>query len=534
MATVIPPSLPPDTPGSERKVYAALSRLPDPWYVLHSVAWQSVRDGRPGDGEADFVLIHPSRGVLVIEVKGGGVRIEGGQWITQGADGTHPIKDPFEQATSSKHALIRYLRENHLDIGMIPAGHAVAFPDLASIDRLGPAAPPAVVITRSELDDIEQTIEELSRHWDLSGWKVSEKEAEGLVALLAPTTHVRRLLVDEVAEVNARLMALTDQQVAILRAMRRIRRAIVEGGAGTGKTVLATERARMLAAENFRVLLTCFNRPLAEHLAAQFRGVDNVLVYSFHALCRWQISTAGLDFPDVPTSEWWDEEAADLLVEGAHLNGFEVDAVVVDEGQDFRPDWFDSLLMLLGDPDDGPMYVFVDGNQALYHDEWRPPFPAEPHVLTLNCRNTRPIGRVVASVFDSPWEEWGADGPEPELVAVESDEGAIKAVRRLLHTWVNEGKLRPDQVAVLCQRKEMAQRLRAERLAGLDLNGIGRGGVTCETIHRFKGLEADAVILIVDEMTSTRHLRLFYVGASRARSLLAVVGPAGAIKPVLD
>src|SRR5690606_41296475 len=103
------------------------------------------------------------------------------------------------------------------------------------------------------------------------------------------------------------------------------------------------------------VVLTDFVRPHAEPLAGACRGVDSVRVYRLHALCRWHLSSAGLDFPDVPTSEWWDEEAADLLVEGAHLNGFEVDAVVVDEGQDFRPDWFDSLLMLLGDPDDGPM-----------------------------------------------------------------------------------------------------------------------------------------------------------------------------------
>lgn len=57
-------------PASERIVLEALSRLPDEWHVFHSVRWQSLRNGRQGDGEADFVLVHRQRGILVLEVKG--------------------------------------------------------------------------------------------------------------------------------------------------------------------------------------------------------------------------------------------------------------------------------------------------------------------------------------------------------------------------------------------------------------------------------------------------------------------------------
>jgi ATP-dependent exoDNAse (exonuclease V) alpha subunit len=60
-------------------------------------------------------------------------------------------------------------------------------------------------------------------------------------------------------------------------------------------------------------------------------------------------------------------------------------------------------------------------------------------------------------------------------------------------------------------------------LAGHRLTALGVGGVTCETIHRFKGLEADAVILILDTLETERDLMLAYVGLSRAKSVLAVV-----------
>jgi superfamily I DNA/RNA helicase len=177
----------------------------------------------------------------------------------------------------------------------------------------------------------------------------------------------------------------------------------------------------------------------------------------------------------------------------------------------------------MADPDQGPIYVFADSHQSIYRSDWEPPFDAVPFELTTNCRNTHPISTLVASVFDDAVLDRGADGPEPISVAVQSDEGVVAAVRRLLHKWLNEGGLDIGQVAVLSQRREIVDRLRGAELAGHRLTALGGGGVTCETIHRFKGLEADAVILILDSLESERDLMLAYVGLSRAKSVLAVV-----------
>lgn len=138
MATIYPDRIKPGTSEAERRLHAAFRRLSDDWTVFHSVAWQATRNGKPSDGEADFVMVHPSRGLIMLEVKGGGIRHEGGRWWSFNAKGRHPIRDPFEQATSSKHSLVRYLQGNGLP--QLKAGHAVAFPDITKSSGFGPSA----------------------------------------------------------------------------------------------------------------------------------------------------------------------------------------------------------------------------------------------------------------------------------------------------------------------------------------------------------------------------------------------------------
>src|SRR5215469_3997220 len=109
-------------PDSEAKVAQALSSLNENWTVMHNVTWQSIRAGREGDGEADFVLLHPKYGMIVLEVKGGGIETANGLWTTQNRYGeTSPIKNPFDQAKDSKYALSEYLKDR---LGPLPLHYA--------------------------------------------------------------------------------------------------------------------------------------------------------------------------------------------------------------------------------------------------------------------------------------------------------------------------------------------------------------------------------------------------------------------------
>jgi hypothetical protein len=167
VAVMYPRDPPPRARDAELKVRRALESLTDDWIVLHQVQWQSVRNGRPGDGEADFVLVNRNHGMLVAEVKGGGVRLEAGRWSSIDRHGTeNPSRDPFEQATSSRHALVGFLKQR--GVPTRPAGHIVIFPDLGTLSGIGPAAPPEISWTRQDLQNPTTALERAARHWGMS------------------------------------------------------------------------------------------------------------------------------------------------------------------------------------------------------------------------------------------------------------------------------------------------------------------------------------------------------------------------------
>jgi hypothetical protein len=108
------PALPiPPTPAAsaagEAKVLLAFQSLRDGFRSYHRKNWYSF-DGLDGsreevrEGEADFLVLNPDLGMLVLEVKGGRIAFDGrtGAWTSTARDGTvYGIKDPFLQALRS-------------------------------------------------------------------------------------------------------------------------------------------------------------------------------------------------------------------------------------------------------------------------------------------------------------------------------------------------------------------------------------------------------------------------------------------------
>lgn len=559
MATMHPSA--PDARSSavERRVYAALQQaLPADWTVLHGrrvvlpaepQRHDRVGRRRPIEGEADFAILAPGRGLLVLEVKGGqAIGRDGEGWFSRDLTGQrHPIRDPGAQAQKVLHALKDFLRARrgfplHPDAARF--GFGVALPDAVVAGDVGPELPRAFVLDADDLGDLRRAVERL---FDANGIAAAGLDARFpafVVDALAGPFHLVRPLAARLAEQEERLVALTDEQVRAFELLADHARVAVRGVAGSGKTLVAMAAAARLAASGQRTLFLCFNAPLRAHLAGHARGFP---VRTFHAHCLELAERAGLRarIPAQPDQAFYEHEAPRLLAEALQrLPDERWDAVVVDEAQDFRASWWEPTRALLRDPAAGTFICFLDPAQDVYGGA---PSAADGFVqarLDYNCRNTARIaawaGRYAAAPAklapgtpdgDAVVERSVAEGDEAAMVAAVAAE-----VRRLI---VDE-RLDPTRVVVLSAHgRDRSAVWRAgsgadglpgaggAQLVPLDAEPTGARGVRFSSVHRFKGLEADAVVLC--ELRGEGGLGdvVRHIGGTRGKHWLAVVAYGG-------
>lgn len=532
MAQLIGMGDPNTTPMAETRVSQALKSLDSDWIILHHVVWQSHRSGREGDGEADFVLLHPKRGLLVLEVKGGiEIIIERGLWKSKSHKGAvNSIKNPFEQAAASKSTLYKWIEL--LGFGSrTSVAHAVCFPGLLTVPQLGLYGNPEVTWTKSDLDSISNAVERACSHWKMSA-SLSAEDVSKIVGLLAPTIIIKRPLAMDSAKAEKDMISLTAEQIEAFAGIRANRGGIIVGGAGTGKTILATARAQQLAREGFDTLLVCFNELLGKQLAQRLEGAERLKACTFHSLCFEQARKAKLAIPSNPGAEWWENGAADLLVEATALNGIEFNAIVIDEVQDFSPAWIEALRCLISQRPDAPLYLFADPKQDLWGRRWDTGLEAQFHFsLHLNMRNTHPIAQRVAATIGSSQRIRDLPGPAPIWRDIPDAKKADREVLAATERLINEG-FGPSDIVILCDSAKRVERLREYTVDRYSFSAWGCRGIPVETIARFKGLEAQAVILVLENPTSNQFLTQSYVGMSRARTFLFVVGSQKLQKPL--
>lgn len=575
-------------PPGERRVQDVLEAALRPGGRLYrNVRWLAATapGRRPRDGELDVLVVEPETGLLAIEVKDGPVeRDPFGRWYAG-----HRLLDvsPFRQAETSKHVLAERLRDRpDWTRGDLPIGHAVAFPDVdrASIGRvgdLGPDAPLELVIDRADLADeraARAALDRIAAYWSAASAasaalaharrpdprrdpSLSDHDLAVIADAVEPAVRLRPLLRGDIEAGERELLAPTRHQLSVLRTIRGERRASIEGGAGSGKTLLAVEKTRQLAADGFRVLFVCFNQPLAQAVAEapdlqQAIEAGRLTVSTFHELCRRLGEEAGVleptrpprpdEAPLVHDAAWFTETLPRALEQAIPAVGGRWEAVVVDEGQDLEPSWLESLDLLTTTPGESVFYLFHDPAQALYRPDRTADLGLAAFELADDCRSARPIHD-----FAYRWYRGAAahdalrdDGREPELVVAEAGEPTVEAVRAVLHRLVHVERVDRERIAVLvgCSLERSAvwhqRRFRGDltlwnghvdaegrslRLPATDVPPQPRGTIRCETIHRFKGLEADVVVLTEVRADDERLPLLLYIGASRAKHHLVLV-----------
>lgn len=555
------PSINPETMefGSEADFARAMQKqLGEGFLVMHSLPWvfpaRDDIDAPSREGEADFLLLHRQFGLLIIEVKGGEITLKGRTWYRHVKAGLKEIKDPVRQARRSLWALKKRIE---LVCGKAVADQtiisvAVAFPHCLFKDNPPTDLPADAILTMDDLAQVESAILRAYKAGGGGKRELTPQEFDAVRRALAPEFRVYeplRVSVDAAGETLARL---TRQQLQVLRGFDANARAIIEGVAGSGKTLLAMQRARSLATTHEAVLFTCFNAELAKWIREEMandlaENGGNITVQNFHRLASDLCKAAEVDFTvnQQDAARWWDEKAPDLLAEAAlDLYGGDppFDAMIVDEAQDFSPSWWDALEYLCNRK--SVVWAFLDKAQSLRRDPVDPPLEgAFRFALDVNCRNTRRIvacANAATNVASAPFE-LAPLGRPPKVIVPQTPIAISGLVQQEVRSLLKDHRLEARQIAILGPASKAKGPLATvSAIDGVPLIDdasqwrYGKG-ILCSTARSFKGLEADVVILCdFSGLGSLFTVSDLYVSLTRARSHLIIIAHDRAAKETLD
>lgn len=542
--------------AGERAAYKALSsQLPSNWVVRHHYPFCWKDGNRLVEGEADFIVVAPKRGLMVIEVKGShGFDCQQGQWFRVNKDGSREAaNNPFEQATKVKHRLVERIasRVFHTGKDKFPCvyGHLVMYPSGKVEGQLPSSTEPCLMIAYRDMHRIAERVEGSFELWGgvSSAREFGPEDMQKVVRFLSDETQGVPVFAASSDEDGEQIEQLTQHQFRSFRGLLRGKRVHVTGPAGSGKTLLARWTAELLAERGEHVLLTCYNRVLAEWLRG-LQGSGNPLeIHSFFSLCRSVVMKAGLPFnpPSDPDQQrdFWRSTAPALFDEAIGKLGPDrlkrYDGIIVDEGQDFHPDWWVPLMLMLKDPDGDRLCIFSDGDQqGVYGQGESFPSGLFPYDLHDNCRNTRKIATYSGKVIGKQVKTMPLlpDGSRPRIEpAIEDPKMRAKAVKAAYGNLVAQG-FDSARIAILSSKRvgnEQGSLTYLPKMFSLPLEG-GKDAITdwkqgrciwASTIKAFKGLEADCIILTDCSVADFGEdgLSELYVGTTRAKLQLVLI-----------
>jgi len=536
--------------AAECRVYDEFERqLEDTFHVFYSSPWLGTTDtGEERDGEADFTIAHIDHGMLVVEVKGGRVRIEDDtrNWYSKDRnDVDHKIKNPVSQARTGKHHLLKALgKRPEWEWRYINARHGVILTDTERPRHdLAPDMPLKIFAFSEDMNHLDSWV--LARYGCRDGEERPERiqplGLPGIKAIEAMLSGGIQLAVDLRAYLDSdvkKIEVLSEEQYGILEELDDNPRMAIAGAAGTGKTVLAAHKAAIEARQGKPTLLVCFNEPLASHLRSRLSGEKNLEVFSFHGLCEKIAAEAGLSLPSrvERTGDFFDRQLPELLVSGlSKLPSRRFAAIVIDEGQDFHDSWLEILELALADDENSTFYIFYDNNQQVMNRaaDYIRSMRAARRRLTRNFRNTRKIFEVASRFYVGDGVVPIGPIGEPLITTrANSDSAAMTKLRERLGHLITQTGIQSERIAVLCSSKAKAEELTPNNRIGSYVaanasNPIEKA-VIVDSVRRFKGLEADVIIMFMPD-SYIDDVEMLYVATTRARVLLIVIGGAGAI-----
>lgn len=509
------------------------------------LCWYDVPMG-PAATHPDFIVLNPRRGILILEVKDW--RLDTIQTIDKASAtiftprGAKRVANPTEQARQYAQAVVNVLERDPMlcnEAGSNQSGRLI-FPwgygiVLANITRkqfestnLDEVLPPGRVICSDEMTESVGVEEFQERLWGM--FTVSFR----CVLTLPQVDRIRWHLFPEIRITAAqgqlelgdnesrpedsgsqhdnlanslpdllRVMDLQQEQLA--RSLGEGHR-VIHGVAGSGKTMILGYRATHLAkALSGPILVLCYNVSLAAklaHVILEQRLADKVSVRSFHAWCSDQLQLYHVRRP-AEGPEYFDRMVAAVIqaVDKEQIPRAQYDAVLIDEGHDFRQDWL-QLVSQMVNPETNSILLLYDDAQSIYERPSRRGFSfksvgiqaqGRTTVLRLNYRNTAEVLNVAYEFAQETIrpdeadedgiplvkpETAGRHGPAPQFIRFPSFSREVDYVAKQL-SLLHERGTPWNAMAVLYRNRFMGEKI-TEALAarGIPTEWLGQSKAT--------------------------------------------------------
>jgi hypothetical protein len=520
---------------AEKRFYEQLKRqLPEGCYAWHRI---DVITDRGEQREADFVIGQQGRGILVVEVKGGQIQEKDGIWYQ---NERRMDEAPLDQARSEAALIERRFRESRKTCP--PYECLVVFPDsklrsAPSNDYLRQRT-----IDASDLHELRERLRTCFKELPHFERGASDDSWIGFIheRLWGP---ICQGLLSGVAQADqARREQFDAEQLRIIAELERNRRVIIEGPAGSGKTVIAVEAARRIADREKHVFYLCFTESLAAWLRKELES-STVQVYPIKRLAEKFLQEAGKLFPqEIPTKLGTDEAkrfyesicTRALNQAGDQILRAKAAAVIIDEAQDFQPDDWELAKFLAGD--DGNIWAFADPHQkfvatarmedtGFYYRSLYKQYRSHPSIFAL-------AEALAGRDADLGLIREGWDSGRIRLITCADRDQLEETIGSEIHRLTDHGFQR-RQVAILSlARSTSAARIVARKKLGTyalaKADGPADRGVTADTALRFKGLERSAIIVTDLSLRGTEtkleewRARL-HIAVTRAQSVVRII-----------
>ncbi len=319
------------------------------------------------------------------------------------------FKEEFLKKFCDEYSLI-YEDVQRIGVKIINSGFKSY--ELEFLNKSVKSLPEAIAITTlnkiyndvAKKDDIERLRDALMQNIpdnvvledEVSGWfldEISSVETNDI----SETIQLRMRQFDKVVE------KLTEEQMRVLQYQKYHKRLLIKGCAGSGKTIIASERAIRLSKIGLRTLITCFNPNLSAYIKSLISG-ETVDVMSFSQLINHFTGNQDL------SSDWNiyvepDNTEINAAFDSIMGNKAYYDAIFVDEGQDFKDHWWEVVEALLSNSNEGMLYIFADDKQDFKKIPMKYPISESPFYLSRNVRNAGKIFELI--------RQFHAEAPPP-------------------------------------------------------------------------------------------------------------------------